>query len=114
MIILPWPPKELNPNKRMHWTQRNPHKVAYRDACHLLIYKAKLTVSGEGPIPFTVDFYPPDKRHRDADNMISSFKAGQDGIANALGVNDRRFKPLYRFNEPIKGGRIVVTIGGAA
>ena len=112
MITLPWPPKELNPNKRLHWAVRNPHKVIYRDACHLLTYNAKLSVPDEGPIPITVDFYPPDRRHRDDDNMISSFKAGRDGIANALGVNDRRFQPVYRFNDPVKGGRIVVTLGG--
>ena len=111
MIVLPWPPKELNPNKRLHWAKRNTHKVVYRDACHLLTVSAKVRApQGEGAIPITIDFYPPDKRHRDDDNMISSFKAGRDGMANALGVNDRRFQPVYRFNDPIKGGKVVVTL----
>jgi len=110
MIILPWPPKELSPNSRMHWAKRNTHKVIYRDTCYLTTLGYKATVEGDGPIPITIDFYPPDRRHRDADNMVSAFKAGQDGLANALGVNDRRFQPVYRFNEPIKGGCVVVTL----
>lgn len=110
IIELPWPPKELNPNKRMHWRKRNDVKVVYRDACHVLAYNANLSLPAEGPIPITIDFYPPDRRHRDADNMVSAFKAGQDGLANGLGVNDRRFQPVYRFNEPVKGGRVVVTL----
>lgn len=110
MIELPWPPKELSPNKRLHWAKRNPIKVVYRDACHVRAYNAKLSVPADGPIPITIDFYPPDRRHRDADNMIIAFKAGQDGIANGLGVNDRRFQPVYRFNEPVKGGKVVVTL----
>jgi crossover junction endodeoxyribonuclease RusA len=110
MITLPWPPKELNPNKRLHWAVRNTHKVIYRDACHLLTVQAKAAVTGDGPIAITIDFYPPDRRHRDDDNMISAFKAGRDGLANALGVNDRRFQPVYRFNDPVKGGCVVVTL----
>ena len=37
-------------------------------------------------LPLYLTFYPPDKRKRDDDNMISSFKAGRDGIAQALGL----------------------------
>ena len=110
MIELPWPPKELNPNVRMHWRKRNPIKVVYRDACHLLTYNAKVTVPSDGPIAITIDFYPPDNRHRDDDNMISAFKAGRDGVANGLGVNDRRFQPVYRFNGPVKGGKVIVHV----
>ena len=36
-------------------------------------------------------FYPPDRRARDDDNMVASFKAGRDGIALALGIDDKRF-----------------------
>lgn len=42
-------------------------------------------------IALWLDFYPPDRRARDDDNMIASFKAGRDGIALALGINDKRF-----------------------
>ena len=111
MIELQWPPKELNPNKRKHWSVKANAAKLYRDDCNMLTIQARASVpEGDGPIPMTIDFYPPDKRHRDDDNMISAFKTGRDGLADALGVNDRRFSPVYRFNDSVKGGRIVVTL----
>jgi hypothetical protein len=57
----------------------------------------------------TITFYPPDHRHRDDDNMVGSFKSYRDGIADALGVNDRRFRPRYVFADPEKPGRVEVS-----
>lgn len=112
VIELPWPPKELNPNfkRRKHWSVYRPHTKVYRDACYILTIAARARVPLEGAVPVTIDFYPPDRRHRDDDNMISAFKAGRDGVADALGINDRRLAPVYRFNDPVKGGKIVVRI----
>ena len=45
----------------------------------------------EGRLHLWIDFYPPDRRARDDDNMIASFKSGRDGIADALGIDDKRF-----------------------
>lgn len=113
IIELDWPPKELTPNfkRRNHWSAYREQTKQYRADCFWLTEKAAdRSFDAEGRIAITVDFYPPDKRHRDDDNMISSFKAGRDGIADALQVNDRRFLPLYRFHDPVKGGKVVVTI----
>ncbi|WP_148649262.1 RusA family crossover junction endodeoxyribonuclease [Novosphingobium barchaimii] len=63
-----------------------------------------------GSIEMTVTFYPPDRRHRDDDNMIASFKAARDGIADALGVDDRKFRPKYTIAEPCTPGRIEITL----
>lgn len=72
--------------------------------------EARQRFAGNDPIAYKVTFYPPDKRHRDDDSMIASFKAARDGIADALGVNDRRFKPHYFFEEPCKPGRVEVIL----
>ena len=32
-LTLPWPPKELSPNARQHWSKLAKAKKAYRDAC---------------------------------------------------------------------------------
>jgi crossover junction endodeoxyribonuclease RusA len=64
----------------------------------------------EGGIGLRFDFYPPDKRKRDLDNMLSSIKAAVDGIADAHGVNDQRFGFWLSRETPVKGGRIVVTL----
>lgn len=116
IITLPWMDKRLSPNARLHWRAKvGPKQSAKIAAGHLAGDASKgfhgaldaLRASDE-PIPMTITFYPPDKRHRDDDNMIGSFKAARDGIADALGLNDRRFRPHYFFEEAEKPGRVVV------
>lgn len=116
-VTLPWPAKELSPNARVHWGAKSRAKAAARD------YAGKATLAdippatrqaiahGDDPIPMKVVFYPPDKRRRDDDNMVGSFKSLRDGIADALGVDDRRFRPHYFFEEPEKPGRVEVRFG---
>jgi hypothetical protein len=62
-----------------------------------------------GDILLHVLFNPPSRRS-DRQNYPGWIKAGIDGIADALGVNDRRFDPVYSYGEPVKGGRVVVTL----
>lgn len=104
-VILPWPPKELSPNARLHWSKVAKAKKSYRQISWALALEAKIKVSttGEEPIFLRVSFFPPDRRHRDDDNMIASMKAGLDGLADALKVNDRRFKCTWEFSTEIKG-----------
>jgi crossover junction endodeoxyribonuclease RusA len=42
--------------------------------------------------------------------MIASHKAAQDGIADALGIDDSKFECSYRLGEPVKGGAVRVEI----
>jgi crossover junction endodeoxyribonuclease RusA len=103
-VTLPWPPKELSPNASIHWAQKAKKKKEYRTACWALTLEAKLIApAGEGKIPIEITFYPPDKRHRDADNMVASIKSGLDGLADALKVNDKRFLPSFFFKEEVAG-----------
>lgn len=112
MIELPWPPKELSPNARVHWSVRARATKAFREQAYWLAKASSLPrVAFDGPIAFRVEFQPPDKRHRDDDNIIAAFKSARDGIADALGVNDRRFAASYLFNpRPVKGGKVIVTV----
>jgi len=71
--------------------------------------KKELAASAD-KIPITVRIYPPDNRHRDADNAFASCKAMLDGLADAMGVNDRRFRPSMQFMDPDKPGRVEVEI----
>lgn len=104
-LVLPWPPSELSPNKRLHWRALAKHKAAYKGACWALAKQAGAAIDWDGDIHVWLDFYPPDKRHRDDDNMIASFKSGRDGVALAMGVNDRRFK-THPFVKAEIGGMI--------
>lgn len=109
-ITLPWPPKELNPNARLHWSKKSKAAAKYRTACHLLTLEAGLRgIDWDGDIHVFIDFYPPDRRARDDDNMIAAFKSGRDGIAQALGVNDKRFRTHPYVQDKI-GGFVKVTL----
>lgn len=91
-IILPWPPRELSPNSRMHWRAKAARAKAYRADCNWLTRHAEPETPADGPIPVRITFCPRDKRKRDLDNMLASFKAGLDGVADALGIDDSRFE----------------------
>jgi crossover junction endodeoxyribonuclease RusA len=91
-IALPWPPKVLSPNARVHWSVKSKAAKSYRKACWALCVEAKIDKPAtEGRLHLWLEFYPPDRRARDDDNMIAAFKNGRDGIADALGVDDKRF-----------------------
>lgn len=90
-ISLPWPPMDVSPNARVHWSKKSKAAKAYRKECWALVKQAGLTAPKDGPLHLWLDFYPPCKRKRDVDNCIASFKSGSDGIADALGVDDSRF-----------------------
>lgn len=119
-IVLPWPDSRLTPNakRRLHWRSYQPAIKAGREAARLLTFDAmqkhlatQAHFAGEGPLSFTVRFFPPDRRRRDDDGMIGAFKHARDGIADALGVDDRRFRPHYFFEEAEKPGRVEIEVG---
>lgn len=111
MIVLPWPPRELSPNARVHHHVKARAVKVYRESAYWLAEKASLRVpEGDGGIALRFDFHPPDKRRRDLDNMLASIKAGVDGIADALGVDDQRFGFWLSRENPVKGGKVVVTV----
>lgn len=113
-IELPWPAREVWPNYRQshHWrTYAGPVKAQREEAWALALQAgAKAAELPEGHIALDVEFFPPDRRYRDDDGCIGAFKSARDGIADALGVDDRRFKPVYWFQEPSKPGKIIVRI----
>lgn len=118
-ITLPWPDSRLTPNakRRLHWSAYRPAIKAARELAwglttQTLPADARRAVrASTGKIALSVTFYPPDQRHRDDDGMIGSFKHYRDGIADALGTDDRRFNPAYTFAEPEKPGRVEVEVG---
>lgn len=110
MIELPWPPAELNPNRRLHWAQRSKASRAYRQACYLLTKQAGIQAP-EGRLLLALEFVPPDRRRRDDDNILAAFKSGRDGIADALGIDDSRFVAQHELrSEPVTGGAVFVRI----
>lgn len=105
-LTLPWPPAACSPNARVHWTAAK----AYRAACNLLVKQAGIQAPA-GEALLMIEFVPPDRRRRDDDNLLTMFKAGRDGLADALGIDDNVFATQIRMSkETIKGGAVRVRI----
>lgn len=113
LITLPWPAKALHPNARVHWATKARAAKAARTAAGWATDAAKVKIEGEGAVTLKITFYPPDKRRRDLDGMLSSLKNGVDGIADALGVNDCRFRFVLEIGNPVKGGCVHVVVVNA-
>ena len=110
MIDLPWPPSILNPNRIAHWTKKAEAKKQYRNDCFWLAKSIPQPVFADGKINISLIFHPPDNRKRDDDNYISAFKSGRDGIADAWGIDDHRFRITTERGEVIKGGCVKVRL----
>ncbi len=108
-ILLPWPAKALSPNARGHWSQKSRAAKAYRMQCFLFARKAGL-VAPAGRILLQLEFLPPNARRRDDDNLLASFKAGRDGLADALGIDDSLFVSQVQIGEVHRGGVVRVTL----
>jgi len=89
---------------------------AARQAAVVLAFEAGLRDAWlpEGGLHLWFDFYQaPGKKLPDDDNMLGSCKAYRDGIAQVLGIDDKRFKsrPDVK-SERRPGGQVVVRITG--
>lgn len=108
-ITLPFPPASLSGHAKGHWRAKAAETKKHREWARLATLSASPTVPDSGDIRVHVRFVPPDRRS-DRGNFPVRMKAYFDGIADGLGVNDRRFVPSYEFAEPQKPGQVVVTV----
>lgn len=112
-FTLPFPPSSLSGHNTGHWRSKSGPTAKHREWARVQTLAAKPVVPAEGDIVIRVRFVPPDRRG-DRTNYPNRMKPYFDGIADALGVNDRRFLPAYEFAEPAKPGWVLVTVEPAA
>jgi crossover junction endodeoxyribonuclease RusA len=105
-VLLPWPPRELSPNARTHWRAHRRISKGYKEMAWAL---AKAAGASPGRL-VAITFNPPDRRARDLDNLLANMKAGLDGIASAIGVDDSKWQISIRKGEVVKGGQVVVEV----
>lgn len=111
-IELPWPPSATSPNARSAnwWASRTAAKK-YRGDCLLLIRsQGAPTPPANGPIMLDVQFCPPTRAQSDLDNLLARAKHGIDALAECMGVNDHRFEFTLRRGDPVKGGKVLVSL----
>ncbi len=109
-IELPWPNAGLSANARIHHMARHKLTRSHRVAAGWAIKTAPpIMLPAIGDIPLRITFNPPSRRI-DRQNMPHLVKAYVDGIADALGINDKRFAPEYVYGDPVRGGRVTVQI----
>lgn len=111
-ITLPWPPAILSGHAKGNnqWAKIAATKKHREWARLATLAAGDIEVPASGDIRVSATFYPPDRRG-DRTNYPNRLKAAWDGIADALGVNDRRFLPSFHYAEPVKNPRVVVVIG---
>lgn len=111
IIYLPWPSRVLHPNSRpRHWAVKSKAVKAAREAAGWATKAAKVKVEGDGAITLKITFRPPDKRRRDLDGMFASMKSAFDGIADAMGVDDCRFRFEIGVGNPYVDGIVLVEV----
>lgn len=112
-ITLPWPPRELSPNRsvRLHWAKKMKAKQSYRDECFFLTNSQIIgKIESKEKIPVSIMFHPP-RNSGDIDNMLAAAKAGLDAMAGALGVNDKQFRPItLDVGDKYPSGKIIITL----
>ena len=92
-LTLPWPDPKLSPNRGNRYGKMTEVKVARKLAWAFALKEIAANpvyVSAKMPLCVRFQFYPPDRIRRDLDNLIGSCKAYQDGIFDALGINDHK------------------------
>lgn len=115
VIDLPWPPKELSPNARVHRMEKARVARQYRQDCAWTTVEAaggihrcpRLTGSD---LELIAEFRMPDKRWSDADNLLAMIKSGIDGVCDATGINDRAFHRVIVERVAGGGGIVRLTI----
>ena len=112
-IILPWPAPVLFPNaqRQKHWTTRAQAAREQRAYSKALAYPFR-DHDLAPPCRVVYTFCKPDYRVRDLNGCYGAIKAAEDGIADALEIDDRHFYPVtLKWGETGDGGRVVVEIG---
>ncbi|HEY8879196.1 MAG TPA: hypothetical protein VIN03_16630 [Roseateles sp.] len=104
ILTMPWPvTRGLSPNHRVHWSQKARAKKSLRAAWAWEATKQGARKLDASALSVAITFVPPDRRARDMDNMLASCKAGLDGLADVLGVDDRHWSLSLAVSKEIGG-----------
>ena len=115
-IVLGWPPTDLSPNARKHWAVVAKAKKQYKKDCFSVSKEQLKKYRGvyeniRERLVLEMTFIPPDKRSYDRDNLVARMKAGIDGLADALRINDKQFNTVIStMDQDYLGGFVRIRI----
>ena len=92
-ITLPWPAEPLRSNTRAHWARKHEATAKARSWARIAALEAPAVECIPDATIF-VEYYPPSRRG-DIHNVPTSLKAYIDGIADAMGCDDKGFTVDY-------------------
>lgn len=111
VLNLDFPPRQLNPNGRYHWSVKAKAAAQYRSDCKIDAVNMRNMTQGtwpmKPPVKATITFIIKDKRRHDPVNLYRMFKPGEDGLVDAKILVDDDFKnyhPELRMEAGIKNG----------
>lgn len=87
-VELPFPPADLTPHAKGNWKAKAAATKRYRRLCANEAMAQGLRGISAERIRARITIHRPDLR-RDYQNCIAAFKAGVDGIADVIGIEDR-------------------------
>lgn len=114
-IELPFPPSSLSGHTRWkgNWSNaravKDYRQLAKEGAEAAAADTGYIAPDGKGDIRIAFTFVPPDNRG-DRLNFANRVKPIADGIADAIGINDKRFLPSYHYRKPEKPGWVEIVI----
>ena len=115
-IDIPYlPPKEFSRNSRVHWSVLHRVQDSIADDIHALLLESGWQQGDPWErAVVTIDFVLPDRRTRDADNLITSLKPIMDALTGRVYVDDS-IKcigiPKYHYSySPKKEARTIIEI----
>ena len=111
-IEFQWPARDLHPNARIIWQVKQLRvKEARTEAYWLTQVQPGDMLAYPGKMQICYTFYPPNKAHRDLDNMIANMKSALDGVMDALGTNDSQIvRVVGEWGKVVKGGAVVMEV----
>jgi len=116
-IRLPWPDRDLWPNGRPNrWTRARKVKKARADG-FIAALAAKVQYGHSGPYTLRITAFPKLRPQGgasgfDDDGIKGALKAHRDGIAKAMGIDDRAFTWAEHVEkrEAVPYGQIIITV----
>lgn len=96
-VVLPWPDWGLSPNSRKHYREKAALTKEARHEAKLLSLSGLDVdnyVDGEKLWALWI-FREPDRRRRDTGNMRAAMKAAQDGVFDALKIDDSNIRDEF-------------------